>query len=171
VLIAHGERDTTVPVDQSRKMIAALKGRGAVVQPAFYPNAAHGFDRTDDSIDFLNRVEAFLEVHNPAEPAAPRPAREARLIAGAIGDSDLPAEEQKKKAKRPVGIRYKVTADGRVTGCAVSRSSGTRALDTLACRLAEERFQYAPARNSSGEYQEVSLDHVVTWTIEPAAPL
>ena len=169
VLIAHGERDTNVPVDQGRKMVTALKGRGATVQSAFYPNAGHGFDRTDDSIDFLRRVEAFLDVHNPADPAAARPAREARLISGAIGDSDLPAEEQQKKAKRPVGIRYKVTADGRVTGCSVSRSSGTKALDVLACRLAEERFQYAPARNSSGEYQEVSLDHVVTWTIEPKA--
>lgn len=169
VLIAHGERDTNVPVDQSRKLVAALKGRGAPVQTAFYPNAGHGFDRTEDSVDFLRRVEAFLDVHNPADPAAPRGAREARLISGAIGDSDLPAAEQQKKEKKPVGIRYKVTADGRVTACSVSRSSGARALDALACKLAEERFQYAPARNAAGDYQEVSLDHVVTWTIAPTS--
>jgi TonB family protein len=167
VLIAHGERDSTVPVDQSRKMVAALKGRGASVQSAFYPNAAHGFDRTDDSIDFLKRVEAFLDVHNPAGTPAPRTAREARLVSGTIMDSDLPAAEKQKKQKRPVGISYKVTADGRVTGCTVSKSSGAKALDTLACRLAEERFQYAPARNAAGEYQEVSLDHVVTWQTSP----
>ncbi|HEY5723602.1 MAG TPA: prolyl oligopeptidase family serine peptidase [Allosphingosinicella sp.] len=168
VLIAHGERDSTVPVDQSRKMVAALKGRGAAVQSAFYPNAGHGFDRTEDSVDFLRRVEAFLEVHNPAGPSAGG-AREARLVAGAIGDSDLPAAEQNKKAKRPVGVRYKVTADGRVTGCAVSKTSGAKALDSLACRLVEERFQYAPARDSNGAYQEVILDHVVTWTIAAGA--
>jgi TonB family protein len=169
VLIAHGEKDSTVPVDQSRKLVTALKGRSASVQSAFYPNAGHGFDRTEDSIDFLKRLEAFLDVHNPADPAAPRTAREARLISGAIGDSDLPAAEQKKKAKRPVGIRYRVTADGRVTGCAVSKSSGAKALDTLACHLAEERFQYAPARDATGAYREVTLDHVVNWTIPAGA--
>ena len=169
VLIAHGERDTSVPVDQGRKMVTALRGRGASVQSAFYPNAAHGFDRTEDSVDFLRRIEAFLDVHNPADPAAPRAAREARLVSGLIGDSDLPAAEQKKKDKRPVGIRYKVTADGRVTGCSVSKTSGAKSLDSLACRLAEERFQYAPARNAAGDYQEASIDHVVTWTIPPSA--
>ena len=60
-----------------------------------------------------------------------------------------------------------MTADGRVTGCTVSRSSGARPLDTLACKLAEERFQYAPARDAAGDYQQVSLDNVVTWQTAP----
>ena len=169
VLIAHGERDTTVPVDQGRKLVAALKARKAPVQSVFYPLAGHGFDRTEDSVDFLRRVEAFLEVHNPAYPAGPTAAGEAQPVSVALHVSDLPEAERKKKDPRPVGIRFTVTADGRVESCSVNRPSGSRTLDALACRLAEERFQYAPARNANGDYQEVSLDHVVTWTIAPKA--
>jgi TonB family protein len=165
VLIAHGERDTNVPVDQGRKMVAALKARGAPVQSAFYPGEGHSFHRAEDSIDFLRRVEAFLEIHNPAAPAAPAAAAEPRLVSGAIGNDDLPLAERKKKDKREVGIRFLVTADGRVTRCAVSRASGSSALDSLACKLAEERFQYRPARDAAGERREAWLDHVITWQI------
>jgi TonB family protein len=169
VLIAHGERDLTVPVDQGHKMVAALKARGAIVQSVFYPMAGHGFSRTDDSVDFLRRVEAFLEVHNPADPAAPRPARPAELVSGEVLTADLPYAEQSKKAERKVGVHYTVTADGRVTGCAVTRSSGSRPLDALACKLAEERFQYRPARDSSGAGVAAGIDRDIVWRKEDPA--
>jgi TonB family protein len=169
VLVAHGERDFTVPVDQGRKLVAALKARGASVQSVFYPLEGHGFERTDDSVDFLRRVEAFLELHNPADLNAPGGAREAQLVSGAIGNIDLPVAERNKKSQRPVGLRYTVTADGRVTACAVTRSGGNKALDTLACRLAEERFQYRPARNVGGAYVAATIDREVTWLSPPAA--
>ena len=74
LLIAHGEKDTTVPTSQSRNLIRALAGRHVVLESAFYPEAAHGFSRPQDSVDFLRRVEAFLARHNPAGPAtAPAP--------------------------------------------------------------------------------------------------
>jgi len=60
LLIAHGEKDTTVPTSQSRNLIRALAGRHVVLESAFYPEAAHGFSRPQDSVDFLRRVEAFL---------------------------------------------------------------------------------------------------------------
>jgi dipeptidyl aminopeptidase/acylaminoacyl peptidase len=66
VLIAHGERDTTVPPSQSRNMVAALRRDGANVESVFYPKAAHGFTEPAESIDYLRRVEAFLARHNPA---------------------------------------------------------------------------------------------------------
>jgi dipeptidyl aminopeptidase/acylaminoacyl peptidase len=66
VFIAHGEKDVTVPIDQAKKLIAALEKRGAALESVIYPNAAHGFDRTEDSLDFLKRVDAFLARHNPA---------------------------------------------------------------------------------------------------------
>ena len=73
LLIAHGEKDTTVPTSQSRNLIQALAGRHVVLESAFYREAAHGFSRPQDSVDFLRRVEAFLARHNPAGPAAPAP--------------------------------------------------------------------------------------------------
>ena len=78
LLIAHGERDRNVPVSQSHDLLRAIAraGTGARVESVFYPEAAHGFTRPEDSADFLRRVEAFLARYNPAEASAapsPRP--------------------------------------------------------------------------------------------------
>ncbi|MFN3944051.1 MAG: alpha/beta fold hydrolase [Allosphingosinicella sp.] len=70
-LIAHGDKDRVVPPSQSRDMVRALTRAGARVESVFYPEAAHGFGRPEDSIDFLRRVEAFLALHNPADGPAP----------------------------------------------------------------------------------------------------
>ena len=82
VLIAHGEQDIRVPVDQSRDLVRALTRRRANVESAFYPKSGHDFATPEDSADFLRRVEAFLARHNPAAtartaepaPALPSPA-------------------------------------------------------------------------------------------------
>ena len=72
VLIAHGEQDRVVPVSQSHNLVRALTRAGAPPESVFYPQEAHGFTKPQDSIDFLQRVEAFLTAHNPATapPAA-----------------------------------------------------------------------------------------------------
>lgn len=67
VLIAHGEQDITVPVDQSRRLVRALEGAGANVESVFYPKSGHEFSDTAESVDYMRRVEAFLSRHNPAE--------------------------------------------------------------------------------------------------------
>jgi dipeptidyl aminopeptidase/acylaminoacyl peptidase len=71
LLIAHGERDRNVPVSQSRNLVRAMTRSGATTESVFYPQAVHGFNRPEDSADFLRRVEAFLARHNPAETPAP----------------------------------------------------------------------------------------------------
>lgn len=78
-LIAHGERDMTVPVDQSQRLLRALSRNGdnPLVESAFYPKSAHGFTDASESADYLRRVEAFLARHNPAAPAAAPAAPEA----------------------------------------------------------------------------------------------
>jgi dipeptidyl aminopeptidase/acylaminoacyl peptidase len=72
VLIAHGDQDRVVPVSQSRNLVRALTRAGAHPESVFYAQAPHGFTKPQDSIDFLQRVEAFLTAHNPA--TAPPPA-------------------------------------------------------------------------------------------------
>lgn len=66
VLIAHGEKDNNVPVDQSTKLVKALKGSPAPVESLFYKEAGHNFTKSEDSADFLKKVEAFLAKYNPS---------------------------------------------------------------------------------------------------------
>jgi dipeptidyl aminopeptidase/acylaminoacyl peptidase len=66
LLIAHGGKDMTVPVDQSKRMDQALRRAGIDHEFVLYPDEKHGFSKAEDSIDFLRRVEAFLAKHNPA---------------------------------------------------------------------------------------------------------
>jgi dipeptidyl aminopeptidase/acylaminoacyl peptidase len=66
LLIAHGEKDTRVPVAQSKKMDDALNRAGIEHEFVLYPEEKHGFSKAEDATDFLKRVEAFLARYNPA---------------------------------------------------------------------------------------------------------
>ena len=66
MLIAHGAKDTSVPPLQSARMVKAAAGNPGGTQSIVYPEAAHGFSRSEDATDFMRRVEAFLAKHNPS---------------------------------------------------------------------------------------------------------
>ncbi|HYW17339.1 MAG TPA: alpha/beta fold hydrolase [Allosphingosinicella sp.] len=163
VLIAHGERDSNVPVDQSRQMIEALKKRGARVQSAFYPNSGHGFTLSADSVDFMKRVEAFLEMHNPAGLKAPEGPREPQLVTKQIGGAYAVHGLRKKPSKPGMELRFLVTADGRVTSCEASGSSGAAEIDSRACELAESQLQYRPALGPDGRARESWLTYKIAF--------
>jgi TonB family protein len=169
VLIAHGGRDDIVPFDQGTKMVAALRARGAPVHAAYYPGSGHSFATSADSADFLRRVEAFLEVHNPADPAALRGPREAKLVAGDFYASDYPEKARRKKEQGTVAISFDVAADGRVTGCRTEKGSGSAELDKQTCVLAEERLQYRPALDAQGQRIAARAGREVDWKIDKGA--
>ena len=66
VLIAHGDQDQTVSVEQGRRMVKALTASKANVTSVFYKDGEHDFSSSEDLADFLRRLEAFLTRHNPA---------------------------------------------------------------------------------------------------------
>jgi protein TonB len=70
----------------------------------------------------------------------------AEQIAGEITSRDYPRDLFEAEVGGRVGIRFTVSPAGRVSECAVTRSSGTPVLDQLTCRLIRERFRYRPSR-------------------------
>lgn len=68
ILLAHGEEDDNVPLYQSRRLHEALLKLKRPHEYVVYPKEGHGFSDPVHSTDFLTRVGAFLDKHNPAGP-------------------------------------------------------------------------------------------------------
>ena len=66
VLLMHGKADKRVPVKQSRQMADALKTAGKPYQYIEQPLGDHHFTRSEDRLEFLTTMGAFLAKYNPA---------------------------------------------------------------------------------------------------------
>jgi len=89
-----------------------------------------------------------------------------RRIRGSLRNSDYPPDLGAAGIGGTVGVEYRVELDGRVTGCIVTRSSGSRALDELTCDLIERRFRYRPARDRSGRPVVSYIVENHSWVVE-----
>ena len=74
-----------------------------------------------------------------------------RWIKGRIGNSDYPRAAEAAGVTGDLTTRYTVGANGRVTGCTVTESSGSAELDQTTCRLVMARYRYKPARDAQGK--------------------
>ena len=86
-------------------------------------------------------------------------------IAGEIRPSDYPKAALKAGVGGRVEFRFTVSASGRVTSCAITRSSGNAELDATTCRIIIQRFRYRPSTDAAGRPRadEVEGDHV--WSV------
>ncbi|MDP5280631.1 alpha/beta fold hydrolase [Sphingomonas sp. DG1-23] len=66
VLLVHGKKDRVVPPVHSRLMAQKLQAAGKDVIWIEQPEADHHFSRSEDRLQFLKALEAFLAKHNPA---------------------------------------------------------------------------------------------------------
>jgi protein TonB len=89
-----------------------------------------------------------------------------RWLRGRIRDSDLPDWAVEQGAGGRVGVRYVVRTDGRVAGCEITRSSGSRALDAHTCRLIEQRFRYRPSLDAAGRPVTSAIVEDHEWVLE-----
>lgn len=69
-----------------------------------------------------------------------------------------------------VYLRFTVGVAGRVTACAVSRSSGSAALDGVTCRLIVDKLRYRPELDRAGRPIPVTVVGAQEWTFGRAPP-
>jgi len=75
ILLVHGVDDIVVPFDQSSDMAAALTRAGKPFEFLKLPGEDHWLSRGETRLAMLKAAVAFVEKHNPADPApAPTPA-------------------------------------------------------------------------------------------------
>jgi protein TonB len=105
---------------------------------------------------------------NCAEPATPTRAK-ANLVS-LFSDKDYPAAALAAREQGLVGFALDVGPDGRVSGCTITRSSGSRSLDETTCGLISSRASFNPARDAGGA---PVADHVrgrIDWKLPTAPP-
>lgn len=71
-------------------------------------------------------------------------------IAGDIYESDYPPNLGRAGIGGRVSVQITVGTNGAVTSCRVTRSSGNAQLDSLTCRLIEQRYRFRPSTDRYG---------------------
>jgi periplasmic protein TonB len=113
-------------------------------------------------------------VYPPAPPAPPAPPPVARSepksavgnLQGLITGDDYPSSALANEEEETVTVRLSIGADGRVSGCSVSGSSGSRTLDSTTCRVLQRRAKFTPARDANGQPTTGSFTQRITWRLE-----
>jgi len=109
----------------------------------------------------------------PSPPAPPAPPRVATPVSarGNQGDwfpqDSYPAAARRASAEGRVSVRVNVGANGRVTACSVTSSSGNSDLDDTTCRLATRNGRFNPAKDPSGQAIDSTFTvRNVVWRLE-----
>lgn len=82
-----------------------------------------------------------------------------------ITTEDYPTAALRAEEEGVVAITVQVGSNGRVTGCTVTASSGSSALDGAACRLYQRRARFEPARDNAGSAIATSYSDRVRWQL------
>lgn len=105
----------------------------------------------------------IVRIDRPPVPQVPLP----QLVSAA----DYPASALAARERGRVGFRLDVGPHGRVTACAITRSSGSAALDSTTCRLLRARARFAPAIASDGRPVAASFSDVLGWQLPGDEPV
>ena len=113
------------------------------------------------------RVQCPGGVTVPAGTACPAPAAPPtppRLRSGTISNDDYPASAIRAQAQGTTRMSLQIGADGRVTSCSVTGSSGNSSLDSTACNLAQRRYRFNPATRN-GQPVASTYSQSVRWQL------
>lgn len=107
----------------------------------------------------------------PAPPAAPPPkfTPTRPVPKGNPGNwattNDYPAAAQREEREGTTRFSVTVSADGRVTGCTVTGSSGSSDLDATTCSKITSRGRFTPAKDGDGNPTTGSWSGSIRWQL------
>jgi protein TonB len=112
-----------------------------------------------------------IPIARPA-PVAPPPPSQARGVRPRNQGSwasriqqNYPARALREGTEGTVGVSVTVGADGRVSACSVSSSSGSSALDEAACQGMQRYARFDPALNAAGEAVSASWSTRIVYQL------
>ena len=102
----------------------------------------------------------------PPPPRTVEPARARANLASYVSNDDYPPAALRAGDEGTTAFRLTVGADGRVTNCSVTSSSGSSSLDSATCRIMRSRARFTPARDSNGNPTTDTHSARITWRIQ-----
>ena len=82
-----------------------------------------------------------------------------------VTDNDYKSRWVREGLSGTASFRLEVTASGKVESCAITRSTGHKALDDATCALITRRARFDPATNSSGAAVRGSYSSAINWKL------
>ena len=111
------------------------------------------------------RIEAN-GVGSVAAPLAPQlRARSHTNLAAYVTNNDYPIEALRRNEQGRVGFVLHVSAEGRVSDCAVTVSSGSALLDARTCQIMRNRARFQAARDAQGNPAPDRVTASMSWRI------
>ena len=103
-----------------------------------------------------------------------RPVKPKADVVAMFSTDDYPLDALRKSEAGTVAVALKIGADGRVTDCVVTGSSGSASLDAQTCRIFWKRARFIPAEDSRGRPVESALQQRIKWELpadDPPVPI
>ncbi|MGQ0558274.1 MAG: energy transducer TonB [Sphingosinicella sp.] len=100
----------------------------------------------------------------PEPPPLRARARRANL-ASYVGDGDYPFTAIRNNEQGVVYFALEVSAEGRVSRCHITRSSGSQALDNQTCHIMMRHARFDPARDEAGNPVPDIVQSRITWRL------
>jgi len=98
-------------------------------------------------------------------PGSPQKRLPLGQLTGLFTAEDYPADAADRNEQGTTQVRLSIDAQGKVAGCAVTKSSGSASLDSATCRIIIARARFAPAQDSDGNAVASSFTQSVTWRL------
>ena len=80
-------------------------------------------------------------------------------------DGDYPSAALRENAQGVTIVRLTIGTNGRISDCAIIRSSGNETLDQRTCQVYRREGRFTPAIGADGQPAEVRFLSIVTWRI------
>ncbi|MBV9842887.1 MAG: energy transducer TonB [Sphingomonadaceae bacterium] len=110
-------------------------------------------------------VQAVTAPPPPPAPSKASGAKPRGSFQELMSSDDYPPAALRNNEQGTVGFKLEVGADGRVTNCTVTSSSGFSDLDETACKLLTRRARFTPAKDASGNPMTDTFASRFTWQV------
>ena len=106
----------------------------------------------------------------PSPPAPPAPVKQQAAkakgsLTGLFSNDDYPESALQAQQQGTTAVQLTIGTDGRVSGCDITSSSGSSALDSTTCNVLRRRARFTPAVDSNGQPTTDTYSQRIRWVV------